>query len=459
MQKSILRGPIVKTLFILGWPIMLTHFFQIAYNLVDTYWLGRLGVNEVAAPSLAWPMVFLLISIAGGLGVAGVALVSQYAGAKDEKQVKKSAGQVMSLLAIVGTVVSIIGVLGSDVILQFIAPEQAVFDLASPYIKLIFSSMPFMFIIMVYSFILRGWGDTRTPMYISAFSVGLNIILDPFLILGIEGVFPGLGVTGAGIATLISRSIGGLVCLYLLFRGKKTLTISVSDLKIEKEKARQIFRIGIPSSIGQAMVAFGFVVMVMLVTQMGTPVLATYGIGTRVINIVFLIIGGLTGAAVTMIGQSLGAGDKDRAGKVLYRTIAATFLILLACSTVFFVFSDQIIGVFLDDKQVIDEGRRFFLIFGMSVCLFGVYSSSLSAFQAAGHTVPTMVLGITRLWLMRVPFAFVLAFVLDYGVVGIWMGMALSNLTSAIVGLVWVSLGKWKEGVIKRPPGVGVGEI
>ncbi|MFQ6060137.1 MAG: MATE family efflux transporter, partial [Thermoplasmata archaeon] len=443
----------------LGWPIMLTHFFQIAYNLVDTYWLGRLGVEEVAAPTLVWPMVFLLVSIAGGLAVAGVALVSQYAGAKNESEIKRSAGQVMSLLVIVGTVISVLSILLGDLVLQLMGPEPEVFQLASPYIKLIFASMPFMFIIMVYSFILRGWGDTRTPMYISGLSVGLNIVLDPFLILGVDGFFPGLGVTGAGIATLIARSIGGALCLYLLFHGKRTLRISFSDLRIEKEKAKQVFRIGIPSSIGQGMVALGFVVMVALVVKMGTQVIATYGIGTRVINIIFTLTGGLTGAAVTMIGQNLGAGNKKRAGRVLYRTMGVSMLILLACSAAFYTFSDQIYGAFLQDKQVIEEGSRFFLIFGFSLCLFGVYSSSLSAFQAAGHTVPAMILGIARLWLMRVPISLALAFLLNFGVVGIWMGMGLSNLTSAIAALAWVSLGKWKEGIIEIPAGAEVGEV
>lgn len=463
LQKEILDGPIVKTLFALGWPIMLTHFFQIAYNLTDTFWLGRLGTSEVAAPTLAWPMVFLLISLAGGLAVAGVALVSQYAGAKNEIEVRKSAGQVMALLSIVGVVISIIGVLASDALLQFLGPEAKVFNLASPYIKLIFASMPFMFIIMVYSFILRGWGDTRTPMYISAFSVGLNMILDPFLILGVEGFVPGLGVVGAGVATLVSRSIGGLACLYLLFRGKRTLTISKSDMKIEKNRAKQIFKIGIPASVGQAMVAFGFLVMVGLVAQAGaqmgagmnTVALATYGIGTRVINIVFVVIGGLTGAAVTMIGQNLGARKEERASKVLRRTVVITMLILFACSITFFIFRNEIYGAFLQDPLVIDEGGRLLTIFGMSIMFFGIYSSALSAFQAAGHTIPTMVLGIVRLWLMRIPFSYVLAFTLGFGLSGLWAGMALSNLTSAAAAVLWVSRGKWKKGVITKPAGAG----
>ncbi len=461
LQEAILSGPIVKTLFWLGWPIMLTHFFQIAYNLTDTFWLGRLGTNEIAAPTMAWPMVFLLISLAGGLGVAGVALVSQYAGAKNEAEVKKSAGQVMVLLVIVGVVISVVGVLVSDLLLQFLGPTQAVFDLASPYIKLIFASMPFMFIIMVYSLILRGWGDTRTPMYISAFSVGLNMILDPILILGVGGFMPGLGVVGAGVATLVSRSIGGILCLYLLFRGKRTLTISRSDLRIEKERAKQIFKIGIPASVGQATVAFGFLVMVGLVAQAGaqqgpdmnTIALASYGIGTRVISIVFVIIGGLTGAAITMIGQNLGAEKQDRSAKVLRHTIVITALILLVCSITFFILRNEIFAVFLQDPRVIEEGGRMLTIFGLSIMFFGVYASALSAFQAAGHTIPTMVLGMVRLWLMRIPFSYFLAFVLGWGLTGLWVGMALSNVTSAAAALLWVSSGRWKKGVIAKPAG------
>jgi len=461
MQKEIVGGPIVKTLFILSWPIMLTHFFQIAYNLIDTYWLGKVGVEAVAAPTLAWPMVFLLISIAGGLSVAGVALVSQYVGAKNEAEVKKSAGQVTALLTVIGVIISALGIVASDAILHFIGAEKDVFDLASPYIKIVFASMPWMFLIMSYSFILRGWGDTRTPMYISAFSVGLNILLDPLLIFGIQGWVPALGVTGAATATFISRSIGGLLVLYLLFRSKKTLTISRADLRVEKEKAKQIFRIGVPASVGQALVSFGFVVMVGFVTHagieagMGKEIIAAYGIGTRIINIIFVIIGGLTGAAVTMIGQNLGAERQDRAVKVLYRTVVMTMLILLVCTVTFYVFRAELYGIFIDDPVVIEEGGIYLTIFGLSTVFFGVYASSLSAFQGAGHTIPTMILGIIRLWLMRIPFSYILAFQVGWGVEGLWWGMAISNLTSAAAALIWASLGGWRKGVIAKPGRVG----
>ncbi len=462
MQDMILDGPIAKTLFVLGWPMMLTQFFQMAYNLIDTYWLGKTGslglnpVEAVAAPSLAWPIVFLFISLASGLSVAGVALVSQYTGAKDEEEVKKSAGQVMGLLTLLSIAICFVGILATDFVLDFMGAEPALVELASPYIKVIFVSMPFMFMMMTYAAILRGWGDMKTPMYIMAFSVMLNIILDPILIFGWGGI-PALGVTGAAYATLISRVIAAIIGIYLLFRGN-SLTISMGHLKLEKERVIQIFKIGIPASVGQAMVAFGFVILMGLVAQTSTVVLAAYGIGNRVINMVFVITGGLTGASITMIGQNLGAKNIKRAGKVLNTTMAITAFLLFLCSVVFYIFRKPIFEIFIDDPEVIEEGGRFLMFFGSTILFFGVFGSVQSAFQASGHTIPSMVLGIIRLWCLRVPLVYLLAFTLDGGSTGIWVGMMLSNVISAIIAIAWAAKGTWKTPIIeKRGPKMSLG--
>lgn len=465
MQKRILHGPIVRTLFQLGWPIMATQFFQMAYNLIDMYWLGKTGsigldpVKAVAAPSLAWPLVFLFVSLASGMSVAGTALVSQYTGARNKEEVRRSAGQVLSLLTIIAISISIAGFLLTDTILAFMGAEPGLQEIASPYIKLIFGSMPFMFITMVYSSALRGWGDMKTPMYIMMFSLSINIILDPLFIFGLGGM-PRLGVAGAGAATLAARSIAALICLYLFFNGN-SLTIRRSDLKLVKERVMEIVRIGIPASIGQAMVAFGFVILMGIVATTysdipgagQTTALAAYGVGNRIINMVFVLTSGLTGASVTMMGQNLGAGRMKRAERVLYRTMAVTAMLLFTCAVIFFVFRELIFRVFINDRAVIEEGGRLLMIFGMSIFMFGIFGSAQSAFQASGHTVPTMILGIVRLWGLRVPLVILLAIVLDWGSVGIWTGMMLSNVISALLAVAWVSRGTWKRRITEKKPG------
>ncbi|MBA3045402.1 MAG: MATE family efflux transporter [Candidatus Thermoplasmatota archaeon] len=450
MQKDILHGPIARTLFMLGWPLMLTNAFQMAYSVADMYWLGKfIGTEGIAATSLSWPLVFFLISFAGGMSVAGTTLVSQYTGVKDTEEVKKSAGQVFTLLLLVSIITSIVGILVTDTLLNFMGAPDEVIVRSSPYVKIIFSSIPFMFIIMTYSSILRGWGDTRTPMLIAGVSVVINLVLDPFLIAGI-GPFPALGVAGAAVATLFARGVAAAACIYLLFRGKNTLTIGLEHMKMEAQKIKQIFKIGLPASLGQSMVAIGFVIMMGLVAGFGTVSLATYGIGTRIVNLLFIVTGGITGAAVTMMGQSLGAENLDRAGKVLRTSILITTGFLLVCSTVLFAFSEQAFGIFSDDPNVISASSKFVLAFGFSIMGFGIFSSVQSAYQASGHTVPTLLMGLVRLWGMRVPFSFILAILLGWGVSGIWVGMGLSNYLSAALALAWAATGTWKVNMINE---------
>jgi len=415
MQRLILKGPIVKT------------------------------------TTLSWPLVFFLVSFAWGMSIAGTTLVSQFTGMRNKKEVKRSAGQVFMLLVLFSTLLSLIGILITDPLLSFMGAEPGVISMSSIYIKIIFTSMPFMFIIMTFAAILRGWGDTMTPMIISAISVGINVVLDPFLIAGFGG-FPALGVQGAAIATLIARSFAAIVCVYLLFRGKRNLRLSLQDLKLQKEKVKQIFKIGLPASLGQSLVALGFIVMMSMVAGFGTEILAAHGIGTRIINMVFIVSGGLVGAAVTMIGQNLGANKISRAEKVLKRTILAVALFLVLCSTLFIIFSQPLFGIFIDDPDVISHGRTFMMTFGLSIIGFGIFNAVQAGYMASGRTVPNMIMGMIRLWGLRLPLAWIFGFLLSWGVFGIWFGMGVSNFISAAIALAWMATGTWKVSVLEKKP-------
>jgi putative MATE family efflux protein len=449
MQRMILKGPIVKTMLILGWPLMLTQAFQMCYSLADTYWLGQyVGDVGVAATTLAWPIVFFLVSFAGGMSVAGTSLVAQYTGMKNKAEAKRSAGQVFALLTLFAVLLSMLGILITDPLLSFMGAEPEVVQRSSSYIKIIFTSMPFMFIIMTFTSILRGWGDTRTPMYISAASVTLNMFLDPILITGVGSV-PALGVSGAAYATLISRSLGALACVYFLFRGRD-FRITLADMRLKAERVKQIFRIGLPASLGQSLVALGFIVLMSFVASFGTDILAVHGIGTRIINMVFIVTGGLVMAAVTMIGQNLGADKVRRAERVLNRTILVAAVFLVACSTFFFIFSEQLFSVFINDRDVVSHGRTFMMTFGTTIIGFGIFQAVQAAYQASGRTVPSMIMGMLRLWALRIPLTFVLGFTLSYGAFGVWLGMGISNFLGAVLALAWAATGSWKLTVVEK---------
>jgi len=450
-REQILKGPIIKTLFLLGWPIMVSSLLETAYTLADTFWLGRLEESKyaVAALQISWPIIFLLISLAFGFGAAGVALVSQYTGAKKHEEAERSAGQVISISLIFGLVFAITGFFLSPFIVYSLGLEKEVSHLAILYLRIIFFGMPFMFESFMFGFIMRAYGDTVTPMIVSGVAVILNIILDPILIFGMFG-FPEMGVLGAGLATVLTQSLATIIALYLLFKGKVGIKLKLEYLKPEKEKIKKIFRIGIPASIGNSGTAFGFFILMYILARVpdSTVVLAAYGIGDRIINLIFISINGLSAGITTVLGQSLGADKIERAEEAVKKGILAMFFILVVCSILLVLFRTEIMKIFINNSDVVNEGANLIKCVMIGVPFFGIFSGIVASFQGSGHNVPTMILDISRLWALRIPLAYFLGLYLGMNSTGVWIGMALSNIVGTAIALIFFETGIWKKKVI-----------
>ena len=455
LKNDILEGPIIKTLFVLGWPIMVTNLLHTMYNLVDTFWLGKLvppeGTFAVAALQISWPIIFLLISLAFGFGSAGVALISQYTGAGDSREANKSAGQVLFISIIMGACIGIAGFLFSSQIVELLGLEKDIAILATKYLRIIFIGIPFMFTSFIFGFILRAYGDTVTPMKVEGATVLLNLILDPVLIFGLGG-FPHMGVVGAGVATIFSQSVSSTIALYILFSGRAGIKVSIPSLKPVKWRIIQILRIGVPASVGQSGTAFGFVILMYIIARLPnqSAVLAAYGIGDRIINLMFIAINGLGVGVSTTLGQSLGANRIQRAEEAARKGMVLMFFILVVGSCILFPLRRVAIQVFINDPQVIAAGDTFIKVFVFGVPFFGVFSAVNACFMGSGHNVPSMIIELSRLWGMRIPFAYIFGFVVGWSASGVWFGMGLSNVLGAVLALALFRTGMWKEKVIKK---------
>jgi len=446
-REDILNGNIAKTLLMLGWPLMIGGLLHTTYNLIDTFWLGKLGKEAITAPANTWPIVWLMISLGMGAGIAGIALVSQYIGAQKKEMANKAATQVFVFMFLISIVIGFFGFFFSPYILRFVSVPPEIFDIVLSYIRIIFLGIPFMFMTLAFDFILRGFGDTRTAVKITGASLVLNMVLDPLMIFGIS-FFPRMEVAGAAWATLISRAFVGLIAVYLLFSGRVGIKLERKYLVPEKEFIKKILSIGMPSSIGQSTVAFGFVVLMRFVNTIGIVAIGAYGIGNRIVSIIFTVTGGITGANTTMIGQNLGARQEKRAEKCVWTSIGIVFSILMACSIALYLTRSWTFKVFVNDPEVIAEGMNFIRIFVFSLPFFSVFQTVGSTFQGSGQTKYQMVLGMIRLWAMRLPFCYLFAFTLDKGASGIWIGMALSNIFGSLVALAFFMTGRWKKTVI-----------
>lgn len=453
-REQILSGPIVKTILILAIPVMISSALHTAYNIADTYFLGKLGAAEVGAPTAAWPILFTFLSIGMGISTAGVSLVSQHTGAGGHKEANEAAGQVFSFVMILGAVTAISGFVAARFLLTLVGTPPDVLPLATNYLRIVLLSMPFIFAYISFRFLLRGTGDMVTPMLIRALLVIVNVVLDPILIFGI-GPFPQLGVTGAATATALSRTIAAIVGIYLLFNDRVDISFTLKDMKLKLDWIKKILDIGLPATVARAGSALGFVFMFALVANFGKNPVAAYGIGRRVVHLITIAIWGFAGASMTMVGQNIGGGNKERAEEIVKKAIMVALLIMVMITVPLFFFRENLMQVFIADEAVIAEGARYLAIFSISIPFFGIFRIFDSTYRGTGHTKPAMVLSLFRIWALRLGLSYLLGYAafgvgLDLGVLGIWIGMACSNIIAAFLSFIYFSTGRWKSKTIEE---------
>ncbi|WP_327050856.1 MATE family efflux transporter [Halomicrococcus gelatinilyticus] len=456
---SITEGGLVRPMFELAWPIVVIQLLQVAYNVADTFWLGRFSADAVGAMSLAFPLIFFLISIAGGFNAAGSILVAQYTGADSEGSAGEVAGQVLSFVTMLAVVLAAAGYLLTDPMLAAIPSQQAtggqVFPLARDYMKVFFLGLPFLFGFFVFSSLMRGYGNTRTPMRVMAVSVAINVVLDPLFIFG-AGPIPKMGIEGAALATILARAVASVIGLYVLFGASAGPDVGFDDLVPDLGYIKDIVSIGTPSALEQSTSALAMITLTAMVVQFAPPVVSAYGLGNRLASLVFLPAMGLGRATNTMVGQNLGAENPERAERAVWLAAKAGSAVMLAVAVVAALFPGPIVGVFMATgtekaAQTIEYGSSYLRIRSIEFAFMALLQVLLGAYRGAGNTKTAMAFSMVALWLGRVPVVYGLAFVQDMGPTGVWVGMAFGNVVGAIAAALWFTRGTWKEAVIDEP--------
>ncbi|QLG29488.1 MATE family efflux transporter [Halorarum halophilum] len=503
-------------MFALAWPIVATQLLQVAYNLADTLWLGRYSTDAVAALSLAFPLIFLFISVGGGFNVAGATLVAQYTGAgqradddvdgddgtepagDDGEEVDDAdtdaddppalggeyrraagtvAGQTLSFITAIAVAVGLLGFLLVDRLLGVLpagaATATQVIPLASGYMGVFFLGMPFLFGFFVFSALMRGYGNTRAPMLVMALSVAVNVVLDPILIFGFEGNpvfgvvggrgleasllaatgFDGAGVQGAAVATVVSRGLATVVGLYVLLGTDAGPTVALPDFRPRLEYIRKIVTIGVPSALEQSASALGLIALTAMVATFAPEVVAAYGLGNRLVSLVFLPALGLGRATNTIVGQNLGAEKPERAEQAVWLAAKAGTAVMLCVAVVAFLFAAPIVGAFIATgtdaaAATIAYGADYIRVRAVEFAFIGVLQVVLGAYRGAGNTKTALAFSLVALWLGRVPIVYVLSFHLRFAEQGIWIGMAVGQIIGAIAAAAWFTRGTWKRTLV-----------
>ncbi|WP_425638480.1 MATE family efflux transporter [Algoriphagus yeomjeoni] len=443
-KSDLSQGSLIRSLFTLAWPIIMANILQTAYQLIDTFWLGRLGANAVAAVSISFPILFLVLSLGAGLTLAGTVIVSQFKGAGDKKMIDFAASQTVVIVFLISILLAFLGFAVASPLMNLVGAGPEILNDSVTYFQVSSFGFVFLFMFFVFQSLMRGIGNVLLPMYIVFGTVLLNLILDPLFIFG-YGSIEGYGVAGAAIASIITQGLSAAAGLYILFRGKQGIKIKLSCMKLEFKWVKRMFELGIPASLEQSSRAAAMTVMVMLVTSFGSEIVAAYGIGARILSLVIVPSIGMGIATTTLVGQNIGAGQIKRAEKIGDLSVKIAFFGLTGIGLILFSFAETLTAFFVpNDPQVIKDGAKFIRIMSLSFGLLGVQQVLNGVFNGSRFTQASMLISIFSLWMVRFPVAFVLSAKTELSFEGIWWAFPISNLIAALVAFTYYKTGYWK---------------
>ncbi|MBN1792177.1 MATE family efflux transporter [Candidatus Woesearchaeota archaeon] len=446
-SHHLLEGSVIKSIFKISIPVIFANILQTLYQLIDTFWVGRLGEAAVAAVSLSFPILFFIISFATGFTMAGAILVAQYNGKGDEKGVSLSTGQTLSLVTLISLVMSTAGYFLSGPLLSLLTSDPAVLPNATSYLQISFLTVVAMFIYMVFQSSLRGVGEVKFPMIVILATVILNFFLDPLFMFGWKFI-PAMGVAGVAWATFVTASLSALIGLFSLWLGTHGIKLRMGYLKLKAPWMKQLFRLGVPSSLEFSSRSFGMFAMIFVVSTLGTTVVAAYGIGARMLSFIIIPAVGFSIGTTALVGNNIGAKQYERADKILGTGMKIGFWTLLALGAVIFIFAEPINTFFVPgEDKVIALSTTFIRWMALTFGLIGMQMAIMGALKAAGKTTQAMMQAVFQAGALII-ISSVLVFVLKIGEMGIWAAYPISNIVS--LGLVLYFYFKRKEWLYKR---------
>jgi len=331
-----------------------------------------------------------------------------------------------------------------------VSTPPEIFEDVMKYSGVIAFDVFFNYLALTYTTLLQSVGDTRRPAIVNVVAVGVNVVFDPFFVLGI-GPFPRLGVVGAALTDVMGKMISIGALTYVLRRSYPELRIRFTK-EIDVEWTRLVLRVGLPILTLGLMNGFAFLVQLRLVNVLGIIVATSFSIGFVIMDIVDAALWGLSGAPAIMVGQSLGAGDRKRAREVAFKAAFLIFGLMVLGACILYPIRRRVVDVFADTPSILNETELFLATLLPTLPLFGLFVSGMFTGRGSGHTLFPTSVGILRLWGVRLGLGYFLAFTFGMGALGVWVAISLSNVVGGFISILWVKYGNWAEPVVKKNP-------
>ena len=438
------EGNVAKGLIKLVVPMILGNLLNIAYNIVDTIWIGQMiGPRGLGAIAVSFPIILILMAIASGITVASNILIGQYFGAKDYDSVLYTSKVSTTVSLITALALAILGYIFAPPIMKFLNTADSIMEYSVSYFRISMIGFPFMFYYFLVSALLRGIGDTVRPLIFLAISSIINLILDPIMIKGI-GPFPAMGLNGAAYATAFSQFISVLVSMIYLKMKNSIVKANPFNFVLDLNIVKLMFKIGMPFAAMQLIVSISWMFLNRLINTYGESASASVAVSMRVDSLSFLPLLALSAGIATMVAQNIGANKMERV-KEIYKVGTILSIAISSFMALFSVlFPELIVRMFTDDMSVLKYTRSYIYVVMPSIIMLSVMFATNGVINGAGKTFMLMIFAFFAHVIIRVPLAYIISSKME--IWGIWTAIAIGNLFSMSFSLIYYFSNRWKTG-------------
>ncbi len=437
-------GSLNRSILLLAIPMVLEMVLESLFAVVDVFWVSRLGANAIATVGLAESVLTLVFAVGLGLGMATTAMVARRIGEKDPEGAAVAGVQAIILGLCVSLALGLPFFFLAPRLLGWMGASPAIIATGASYTRIALGGSGVVVLLFLNNAIFRGAGDAAIAMRLLWVSNILNLILDPCFIFGL-GPFPKLGVTGAALATFTGRGIGVLYQFYRLAQGTERLRLLARHLRVEWTVMLRLLRVSLSAIVQFLIAQASWIGLVRIVSLFGAPALAGYTIGIRIVIFAILPSWGLSNAAATLVGQSLGAGLPERARSAVYRTGLWNMLFLGLVGLVFIAFAPWIIGLFTRDSAVVPVAVSCLRIFSCGNVAFAYGMVLLQAFNGAGDTLTPTYVNLFAFWIVEIPLAWWLARHTWLQVNGVFVSVVVAQSILVLLSVVLFRRGRWAQ--------------
>lgn len=445
MKLELTEKNLNKNILILSIPVVIENVLHLSVFISDTIMAGRLGTNAIAAVGLAGTIFFIISMIFSSFNIGAASIVARHIGAGENEQARMIGGQAIFIALIIGIIVTPFLLIFANKILFFMSAEQNILELGRGFLQIVSCSLIFRLLVLTCNAVLRGAGDTRTPMKITFVINCINILLNWLLIFGV-GPFPILGVSGIGWSTAIAYTIGAGLLYARLFTQKYLLHISLRHItRIDIESIQRIIRISIPAAVDAILTQTGFLFFTKIVALLGTIPLAAHQIAIRIEAMSFMPGFALAVSTATLVGQSLGRKDLGLALQSMKRSCYFALIFMGSFTLIFLIFPRQIAMIFDPEPEVLSLASLCIMIAAIEQPALAIYMVYAGGLRGAGDTVNPMIITIVGTLCFLAPLAYFFGITLGWGLAGVWFGAALDWVGRSIAIYILFKRGRWKK--------------